>query len=77
MLLTSTKAGGDLPLPHPLEKFICGQESALNWQGLILLCVFLINIHTVFQLHLRQQVKETPFALGKNIRSLLSEKLQP
>ena len=38
---------------------------------------FLINIYTVFQLHLRQQVKETPFVLGKNMRRLLSEKLRP
>lgn len=74
MKLTSTEAGGDLRLPYPLEKFVFGQKSALNGQRLVLLWIF-FNEHPHCSSDLRQQVKETSFALPKNVRGLLSEKL--
>lgn len=77
MQLMSTESGRNLPLPNPLVKLICEQETALNQQGFILrgkgrLVFFLINTHTVFQLYMRQQVKEIACPDGENMRRLLS-----
>lgn len=72
-------SGGNLSLLYPLGKLVGEQETVLNQQGPLFERKgkagegkVLMNTHTIFQLHMRQQVKEIPFADGENMRRLLS-----